>query len=162
MPRQAWTRQPAVPLAAAAAAPAGPAITDLAAAAQRLDSGRVDSTVSGEAETRPGEELAEVTNGIVGLFREYYGRGPTRAKSFLLDDHYVVTILAETMTTVEQTLAASGQRELVRQVRLTFQEAMADEFKGVVEQHLGRKVAAYHSQILVEPDVGFEFFLLED
>jgi len=122
----------------------------------------VDPAAGSDAESRPGEELAEVTNGIVRLFSEYYGRGPTRAKTYLLDDRYVVTILAETMTTVERTLADTGQASLVRTVRLTFQEAMADSFKGVVEETLGRKVAAYHSQILVDPDVGFEFFLLED
>jgi hypothetical protein len=32
----------------------------------------------------------------------------------------------------------------------------------VVEEALGRRVEAYHSQILFEPDVGFEFFMLED
>jgi uncharacterized protein YbcI len=110
---------------------------------------------------RLGDELAEVTNGIVRLFSEYYGRGPTRAKSYLLEDRYVVTVLRDTMTTVEKTLAENGHIDMVRKVRLTFQEAMAAEFKGVVEQALGRRVQAYHSQILVEPDVGFEFFLLE-
>jgi uncharacterized protein YbcI len=115
-----------------------------------------------ETEPRLGDELAEVTNGIVRLFSKYYGRGPTRAKSYLLDGRYVVTVLRDTLTTVERTLADNGHVDLVRQVRLTFQEAMADEFKGVVEQNLGRRVAAYHSQILVEPDVGFEFFLLEE
>jgi uncharacterized protein YbcI len=109
-----------------------------------------------------GEELAAVTNGIVGLFREYYGRGPTRAKSYLLDDRYLVTILRDTLTTVERTLADTGQTDLVRRVRLVFQEAMADSFTDVVERGLGRKVVGYHSQILVNPDVGFEFFLLED
>jgi uncharacterized protein YbcI len=109
-----------------------------------------------------GDELAEITNGIVRLFSEYYGRGPTRAKSYLLEDRYVVTVLRDTMTTVERTLAENGHVDLIRRVRLTFQEAMAAEFKGVVERALGRRVASYHSQILVEPDVGFEFFLLED
>jgi uncharacterized protein YbcI len=74
----------------------------------------------------------------------------------------VVTVLRDTMTTVERTLAGRGERDMVRRVRLTFQEAMADSFKGVVEKALGRKVEAYHSQILIEPDVGFEFFMLED
>ena len=108
-----------------------------------------------------GDQLAEVTNGIVRLFREYYGRGPTRAKTYMLEDRYVVTVLRDTMTTVERTLANKGEEDLVRRVRLTFQEAMAASFKGVVEEVLGRRVEAYHSQILVEPDVGFEFFLLE-
>jgi uncharacterized protein YbcI len=109
-----------------------------------------------------GDELAEITNGIVGLFSEYYGRGPTRAKTYMLENRYVVTVLRDTMTTVERTLAERGERDMVRRVRLTFQEAMADSFKGVVEKALGRKVEAYHSQILIEPDVGFEFFMLED
>jgi uncharacterized protein YbcI len=106
--------------------------------------------------------LAEITNGIVRLFSEYYGRGPTRAKSYLLEDRYLVTVLRDTMTTVERTLAENGEADLVRRVRLTFQEAMADSFKGVVERVLGRRVTAYHSQILIEPDVGIEFFLLEE
>ena len=108
-----------------------------------------------------GEELAAVTNGIVGLFREYYGRGPTKAKSYLLDDAYVVCVLHHTMTTVEQTLVKTGQGRLVREVRLTFQEALADSFRGVVEEATGRRVATYHSQLTLDPDIGIEFFLLE-
>jgi uncharacterized protein YbcI len=109
-----------------------------------------------------GEQLAEVTNGIVQLFSEYYGRGPTKAKSYILDERIVVCVLENTMTTVEQTLVKNGDKDMVRQVRLTFQEAMADEFKGVVERALGRRVAGYHSQLTMEPDIGFEFFVLED
>jgi uncharacterized protein YbcI len=121
----------------------------------------VDSVEAPQGHPRIGDELAEVTNGIVRLFSEYYGRGPTRAKSYLLEDRYVVTVLRDTMTTVERTLADTGHADMVREVRLTFQEAMADSFKGVVERALGRRVESYHSQILVDPDVGFEFFLLE-
>ncbi len=102
-----------------------------------------------------------MTNGIVQLFSEYYGRGPTRAKSYLLDDTYLVTVLRDTMTTVEQTLVKNGHAAQVRSVRLTFQEAMADSFMAVVEKALGRRVAAYHSQLLVDPDIGFEMFVLE-
>jgi uncharacterized protein YbcI len=121
----------------------------------------VESAEVGDAHARLGDELAEITNGIVRLFSEYYGRGPTRAKTYILEDRYVVTVLRDTMTTVERTLAEKGEADLVRRVRLTFQEAMAASFKGVVEKALGRRVEAYHSQILIEPDVGFEFFLLE-
>jgi uncharacterized protein YbcI len=113
-------------------------------------------------ETNHGEELAELTNGIVRLFSEYYGRGPTRAKSYLLDDVYVVTVLRDTLTTVERTLAEAGHGEQVRTVRLTFQEAMADSFKGVVEEALGRRVVSYHSQLLIDADMGFELFVLEE
>ena len=122
----------------------------------------MDPLQTAEAPARQGDELAEITNGIVRLFSEFYGRGPTRAKSYMLEERYVVTVLRDTMTTVERTLAEHGHIEMVREVRLTFQEVMAASFKGVVEQALGRRVASYHSQIMVEPDVGFEFFLLEE
>jgi uncharacterized protein YbcI len=107
-----------------------------------------------------GEAMAAVTNGIVGLFREYYGRGPERGKSYLLDDRYVVCVLKDTMTTVERTLASTDP-EMVRRVRLVFQEAMRDSFIGVVEEATGRRVLTYHSQMTLDPDLGFEFFLLE-
>jgi uncharacterized protein YbcI len=122
----------------------------------------VDPTETSEPEAHNGEALAEVTNGIVRLFSEYYGRGPTRAKSYLLDDTYVVTVLRDTLTTVERTLADTGHGDQVRAVRLTFQEAMAETFKAVVEEALGRPVASYHSQLLIDADMGFELFVLED
>ena len=112
--------------------------------------------------THAGEQLAAVTNGIVRLFRDYYGRGPTKAKSYILDDRIIVCVLEETMTTVEQTLVANGNGDKVRDVRLTFQEAMADEFKAVVSRCVGREVIAYHSQLTLDPDIGFEFFVLEE
>jgi len=117
---------------------------------------------SPDAVNRYGEQLAAVTNGIVRLFREYYGRGPTKAKSYILDERIVVCVLEDTMTTVEQTLVKNGHHPMVREVRLTFQEAMAAQFTGVVEKAMGRSVAAYHSQLTMEPDMGFEFFVLED
>jgi uncharacterized protein YbcI len=115
---------------------------------------------SPEAGARAGEQLANVTNGIVRLFREYYGRGPTKAKSYLLDDRFLVCVLEDTMTTVERTLTAQGHGAKVREVRLSFQEAMADEFKRAVSETLGRPVLGYHSQLALEPDIGFEFFVL--
>ena len=122
----------------------------------------MDPTSSTETGPRTGEELAAVTNGIVRLFSEYYGRGPKKAKSYLLDDKIVVCVLEETMTTVERTLCGTGNGAMVREVRLTFQEAMADSFMGTVTKAMGRRVVSYHSQLLLEPDVGFEFFVLED
>jgi uncharacterized protein YbcI len=118
--------------------------------------------IHSDLDARHGEELAEITNGIVRLFAESYGRGPTRAKSYMLDDTYVVTVLRDTMTTVERTLAEGGHGQQVREVRLTFQEEMADSFKGVVEKALGRGVVSYHSQLLIDADIGFELFVLGD
>jgi uncharacterized protein YbcI len=111
-------------------------------------------------ETHVGEQLAAVTNGIVKLFSGYYGRGPTKAKSYLLDDRILVCVLEETMTRVEKTLVDNGHGDKVREVRLTFQEAMAHEFKQTVRECMGREVVAYHSQLTLDPDYGFEFFVL--
>ena len=122
----------------------------------------MEHTHSPESETQVGEQLAEVTNGIVKLFRDYYGRGPTKAKSYLLDDRIVVCVLEDTMTRVEKTLADNGHGDKVREVRLVFQEAMAHEFKQCVRDALGREVLGYHSQLTLEPDLGFEFFVLGD
>jgi uncharacterized protein YbcI len=126
-----------------------------------MDRSQTDRTQATESATRLGEQLAAATNGIVQLFRKYYGRGPNKAKSYLLDERILVCVLEETMTTVEQTLVEHGHTDMVRQVRLTFQGAMADEFKGTVEQAMGRRVSAYHSQLTTQPDMGFEFFVLE-
>jgi uncharacterized protein YbcI len=120
----------------------------------------MEHTHSPDAETHAGEQLAAVTNGIVKLFRDYYGRGPTKAKSYVLDDRILVCVLEETMTRVERTLVENGHGAKVREVRLTFQEAMADEFKSAVSGPMGRPVVAYHSQLTLDPDIGFEFFVL--
>ena len=122
----------------------------------------MEHTQSPDAGTRVGEQLAAVTNGIIKLFHDYYGRGPTKAKSYILDDRIVVCVLEETMTRVEKTLADNGHGDKVREVRLTFQEAMAHEFKQTVRDAMGREVVGYHSQLTVEPDIGFEFFVLGD
>ena len=122
----------------------------------------MERTPTPDSVNRYGEQLAAVTNGIVQLFSEYYGRGPTKAKSYVLDERIVVCVLEDTLTTVEQTLVRNGHADMVRQVRLTFQEAMKDEFEGVVEKAMERRVAAYHSQLTMDPDIGFEFFVLED
>ena len=106
------------------------------------------------------EQLAAVSNTVVAIFSECYGRGPTKAKSYAFDD-YVVVVLEDLLTTVERTLVNNGESDLVRRVRLTFQEIEADRFKDAVAEAMDRKVLTYHSQIVFDPPMGFEFFVLE-
>jgi uncharacterized protein YbcI len=108
-----------------------------------------------------GERLAAVSNAIVGIFSECYGRGPTKAKSYAFDK-YVFVVLEDILTTVERTLVDKGEEQLVRTVRLTFQEATADRIKSEVASILGRRVVAYHSQVTFNPAMGFEIFVLEE
>ena len=107
-----------------------------------------------------GEELAAISNAVVAILSECYGRGPTKAKSYLADD-YVMTVLEDFLTTAEGTLVKVGREDLVRDVRVTFQCELADRFTGAVEKALGRKVIAYQSQVTFHPAVGFELFVLE-
>ena len=109
---------------------------------------------------RQGGRLAEVSNAVVGIFRECYGRGPTKAKSYTFDN-YVICVLEEIFTQVELTLIQNGHEDLVRRVRLTFQEAVADRFTHAVSAAMGRKVVSYHSQVTFDPPTGFEVFILE-
>jgi uncharacterized protein YbcI len=106
-----------------------------------------------------GERLAAVSNAIVKIFSESYGRGPTKAKTYAFDD-YLLCVLEDILTTVERTLVEKGEETLVRAVRLRFQEMESERFTSAVEELIGRPVIAYHSQVTFHPDVGFEMFVL--
>ena len=107
-----------------------------------------------------GAQLSAVSNAIVALMKKYYGRGPTAAKTYLLDDNLVV-VMQDGFTTVERTLLNADQDHLVREVRLRFQDQMGPEFTGEVERILGRRVLGYTSQVIFEPPTLFEMFVLE-
>jgi uncharacterized protein YbcI len=104
--------------------------------------------------------LATLSNAIVGLYKEYYGKGPTKARSYYLDD-MVVCVLRGGLTRAEQTLARSGRTQAVARQRHEFQEAVRDEFVGAVEGILGRRVVAFMSSVHADPDVNVEIFMLE-
>jgi uncharacterized protein YbcI len=113
-------------------------------------------------ERQTGDQPAklEISNGIVQLMSHHYGRGPTKSKAYVFDD-YVFVVLEDLLTRAETTMVANGRGALVREMRLVFQGDMADEFKGVVENALGRRVKTYHSQVVFDPPMGFEIFVLE-
>jgi uncharacterized protein YbcI len=121
----------------------------------------VESSPARGGDGRHGEALAQITTEIVRLYREYYGRGPTRAKSYMLEEGFVVTVVRDSMTTVERTLTEAGHGGQVRLMRMTFQAAMSEPFKDVVARALSRPVVAYHGQLLVDADIGFEMFVLD-
>jgi uncharacterized protein YbcI len=112
------------------------------------------------ARSGQGAILARVSNDIVAILRECYGRGPTKAKSYL-NDNYLLTVTEDLLTTVEQTLVERGHQELVRTMRLRFQEVVAERFVEAVENATGRAVVTYHSQVTFDPAMGFEIFVLE-
>ena len=104
--------------------------------------------------------LAAIGRGLAELHTEYYGKGPTSASTYMLNDT-AICILKEGFTTVERTLIADGNSKAVHEIRRSFQAAMEKPFKDVVEGATGRKVLAYMSQIHTSPDLAVELFVLE-
>ena len=106
-----------------------------------------------------GGQRAAVSNALVGLKKEFYGKGPVAAKTYFNDD-WVFTVLEGGLTRNEETLLQAGEERLVREVRLRFQEAMTTTICGAVEEITGRRVLTYHSQIMFDPARTVEMFLL--
>jgi uncharacterized protein YbcI len=107
-----------------------------------------------------GELRAALSNALVALMKEHYGKGPTAAKSFI-NDEYVFTVLEGGLTRNEETLLAAGKSAVVRDYRLAFQQTVGDQFTGAVERITGRRVLTYHSQIVFDPPRSFELFVLD-
>jgi uncharacterized protein YbcI len=112
-------------------------------------------------ETPKGGQLVELSNAMVALHREHFGRGPGAAKSFVTDE-MAICVLSDIYTAVERTLIRAGQSEHVRRTRALHQEALQDEYKASVERIMDRPVAAFLSVVHVDPDVAIEVFLLGD
>jgi uncharacterized protein YbcI len=115
----------------------------------------------GKETPKGGNSLVELSNAMVALHREYFGRGPGAAKSFMSDE-MVVCLLTDIYTPVERTLIRAGQGEHVRRTRGLHQEALEHEYKSSVEEILGRPVVAFLSVVHVDPDVAIDVFLLGD
>ena len=110
--------------------------------------------------TSHGEVLTAVSTGLVALLKEFYGRGPTQAKSYYHDD-LVVCVLRGGFSRVEQTLLDGGRGAAVIQQRMEFQDLMRDRFVEVVERATGRSVIGVMSGNEQNPDLMCEVFVLE-
>ena len=111
--------------------------------------------------TAAGSELADLSNAMVRIYKEQFGRGPTKAHSVYAGQDTVICTLEHTLTPAEQALARMGEHQRLRDMRMFFQHASEKDFKGAVEQTLGRRVRAFVSGIDTEQDVAAEVFYLE-
>jgi uncharacterized protein YbcI len=106
-----------------------------------------------------GDVLTKISDGLVGLLKEFYGHGPTRTKSYYQDD-LVVCVLRGGFSRVERTLLAGGRGQAVIQQRMEFQEVMRDRFAEVIEGATGRRVIGFMSGNQQDPDLMCEVFVL--
>jgi uncharacterized protein YbcI len=107
-----------------------------------------------------GRLLAEITNRIVAFMREHYGRGPIKAKTYVLDN-LIVCVLSDGFTAIERTMVEGGEPNRVLDMRRDFQRLMKQRYSEMIEQLTGRKVLAFLSQAHIEPDLTIEMFLMD-
>jgi uncharacterized protein YbcI len=108
---------------------------------------------------RDGDTRTAISDGMVALLKDYYGVGPSQAKTYYHDD-LVVCLMRGGFTRVEQTLLEGGRTAAVIQQRMEFQEVMRDRFVAVIEGATGRRVVGFMSGNQQEPDMICEVFVL--
>jgi uncharacterized protein YbcI len=107
-----------------------------------------------------GEMLAAISTRIVQLLRENYGRGPSRAKTYAMDD-CIVCVLRNGFTPHERTIIEGGDAGRVIEMRQDFQRLMERRYRETIETITGRRVVAFLSQAHLEPDITLEIFFLD-
>lgn len=113
-----------------------------------------------ETQQQRRDPLGNIARRIVQLQKEYSGKGPTKVRAHANDD-MVIVLMRDVYTTVEQTLAREGQEEAVLSQRHAFQKVMNERYISVIEEEMGRKVAAFMSTNHHNPDLSMEIFVFE-
>src|SRR4051794_29066442 len=103
--------------------------------------------------------LSELSNAMVRLYKDRFGRGPTRARSSWVGDHAVICILEDTLTSAERTLQELGEYERLRDLRMVFQYSLEAEFKTMAERIFERPVQAFVSGLDAATGTATEVFL---
>jgi uncharacterized protein YbcI len=108
-----------------------------------------------------GNALQAVSNAMVKLHKEQFGRGPTNARSYFAGPDTLVCTLEDSLLPAERTMVEMGEQQRVRESRMFLQVASQDRFVGAVEGLLSRKVRAFASSIDPDKGVVFEVFSFE-
>jgi uncharacterized protein YbcI len=104
---------------------------------------------------------AEISRQMVRIYKDQFGRGPTKVRTDFAGPDVVVTTLENSFTPAERRLVEMGEDQRMRDTRLYFQHATESIFKETVEEILGRKVRAFLSGLDSAKDVSAEVFYLE-
>jgi uncharacterized protein YbcI len=109
----------------------------------------------------PSSPLTDISNAMVRLYKQYFGRGPTATRTKWCGDDVLAVILEETLTPAERNLVKMGEHQRLRDVRMFFQYASVREFCEPIEQITGRTVRSFVSGIDTEVDgLSVELFVL--
>lgn len=99
-----------------------------------------------------GQQAAAISNAFVQLHRRSLGKGPTKAKTYVLDD-MVLCVLEGGELPLEKTLRERGKSTLVHEVRSALHAAVSDECRAIIERETGRSVKTVLSQFDPERDI---------
>ena len=117
--------------------------------------------MSGTEERFAGSAMQAVSNTMVKLHKEQFGRGPTNARSYFAGPDTLVCTLEDSLLPAERTMVEMGEDQHVRESRMFLQVATSDRFIAAVEELVSRKVRAFASAIDPAPGVVFEVFSFE-
>ena len=117
--------------------------------------------MSGTQERSPGNAMQAVSNAMVKLHKEQFGRGPTNARSYFAGPDTLVCTLEDSLLPAERTMVEMGEDLRVGETRMFLQVASQDQFVAAVEALVSRKVRAFASAIDPAPGVVFEVFSFE-
>jgi uncharacterized protein YbcI len=120
---------------------------------------RRGALLQGIPDTPKGAISSAISGAVVQLMREYTGRGPTKARTYI-DEDLITVVLQDTLTMGERSLVRDGKVELVLSMRKAFQTTMGSQMIAAVERHSGRRVYAFLSDNHIDPDVAVESFVL--
>jgi uncharacterized protein YbcI len=120
-----------------------------------------DQSQDGNSAITDRSPMLEVSNAMVRLYKDAFGRGPTKARAQFAGPDTLVVMLESSLTVAERNLVAMGEHQRLREARLFFQYALEDQFRAIVEQALGRRTLAFVSGIDTRRDVAVEVFTLE-
>ena len=95
--------------------------------------------------SRDGSALLAISNEMVRLFKDQFGRGPTKARTMWAGPDTLIVILEDTLTPAERSMVRMGEHERLRETRMFFQYASLREFCEPIERLTGRKVRAFTS-----------------
>jgi uncharacterized protein YbcI len=109
--------------------------------------------------TPKGSISAAISSAVVQLMREYTGRGPTKARTYI-DEDLITVVLQDTLTMGERSLVRDGETDLVLTSRKAFQRTMSTQLIAAIERHSGRSVYAFLSDNHIDPDIAVETFVL--
>jgi uncharacterized protein YbcI len=104
--------------------------------------------------------LSAISNEMVRVYKEQFGRGPTKTRTQWAGPDIIVVTLEQTFTPAERKLRALGEHARLRDLRMLFQYAEVAAFCDPVERLTGRTVRSFISGIDTEADLASEMFVL--